>query len=695
MSRFWGLDVRKVALLSTFTSCAYKAFDEVDGIEVAWNQVSIDDVLKTLEDLEKLYSEVNLLRSLKHENIIKLYNSWLDEKKKTVNMITKLFTSGNLLQYKHRNVDMKVIKSWARQILGLIYLHGHNPPIIHRDLKCDNVFVNGNHREVKIGDFQLTTVMQHPTAKSVIGTPKFMAPELYEEEYNELADIYYFGMCKLEMVTFEYPYCECVKPASLNKVTDPQMKDFIEKCLAPASERPNQKKPEEEVEIFVDIDLLERISITTMAADRGNQYSESWIPDQDSTWLDSIGASTCKENSAETSFWLQQDSRKSDSSSLTSSPHLSLDSANSDGQLSCSFNFNSLSQHMDISSSEYPVSVFTSNLVSMESQEARDGYRDEELDAFYRKYTERMRWFDVLNQDRTYGISSIMNEKACIRSPCSFNSGVESLELVPSVSWGNLTKKRLLKSLEGDLELIYVAHSCLSWEALHFLYRKAEDLALYPSHNREIFNSSVVDEFQNFQILLERFMEDERCQGKRAYNYARGRFSLRRLLQVPSIIRIFGQEEEHTTGEVINVKEVSMAIYRCIEAFWRFVNADSKRSWWKFRSSLGTVSPVEDPKDLELLQGLTRNLQRKGLWLKDLQGKQRCWLKRAVKQLEEYQKKEMLFAMIDMKLAARVLKMPVVSNLQLKWCQEKLNNIDFKEGKIIRASSYCAFFFPH
>jgi WNK lysine deficient protein kinase len=33
-----------------------------------------------------------------------------------------------------------------------------------------------------------------------------MAPELYEEEYNELVDIYSFGMCLLEMVTFEYPY---------------------------------------------------------------------------------------------------------------------------------------------------------------------------------------------------------------------------------------------------------------------------------------------------------------------------------------------------------------------------------------------------------------------------------------------------------------------------------------------------------
>ncbi|ESW07272.1 hypothetical protein PHAVU_010G115800 [Phaseolus vulgaris] len=231
----------------------YRGFDEVDGIEVAWNQVKIDGLLHSVDDLAKLYSEVNLLKSLKHDNIIKFCDSWIDDKQKTVNMITELFTSGNLRQYrkKHKYVEMKAIKGWARQILhGLLYLHSHRPPIIHRDLKCDNIFVNGNQGEVKIGDLGLAIVMQQPTAQSVIGTPEFMAPELYEESYTELVDIYSFGMCILEMVTFEYPYSECknpaqifkkvtsgIKPASLNKVSDPQIKEFIEKCLVPASER--------------------------------------------------------------------------------------------------------------------------------------------------------------------------------------------------------------------------------------------------------------------------------------------------------------------------------------------------------------------------------------------------------------------------------------------------------------------------
>ncbi|PKI45233.1 hypothetical protein CRG98_034360 [Punica granatum] len=231
----------------------YKAFDEVNGIEVAWSQLSIDEVLHSRDDLERLKAEVFLLRSLRHSNIIRFYNSWIDENNKTVNIITELFTSGSLRQYrkKHKKVDTKAVKGWARQILmGLSYLHGQDPPIIHRDLKCDNIFVNGHLGEVKIGDLGLATVMEQASAKSVIGTPEFMAPELYEEDYNHLADIYSFGMCMLEMVTFEYPYSECrnsaqifkkvssgIKPAALSKVKDPDVKEFIEKCLLPVSER--------------------------------------------------------------------------------------------------------------------------------------------------------------------------------------------------------------------------------------------------------------------------------------------------------------------------------------------------------------------------------------------------------------------------------------------------------------------------
>uniref|UniRef100_A0ACD5W5N2 Uncharacterized protein n=1 Tax=Avena sativa TaxID=4498 RepID=A0ACD5W5N2_AVESA len=272
----------------------YKAFDQLEGLEVAWNQIKVGDILRNNDDLERLRSEVRLLKTLKHKNVIKFYNSWLDKKSNNINFITEVFTSGTLRQYriKHRKVDIRALKKWSRQILsGLVYLHGHDPPIIHRDLKCDNIFVNGNQGEVKIGDLGLATILDNArSAHSIIGTPEFMAPELYDEEYNELVDIYAFGMCLLELVTFEYPYCECSnaaqiykkvsdgeKPGSLAKVEDLEVKFFIEKCITQASQRLSAR------ELLVDPFLLdledERIfyppSITNTSAEADSSSNPS------------------------------------------------------------------------------------------------------------------------------------------------------------------------------------------------------------------------------------------------------------------------------------------------------------------------------------------------------------------------------------------------------------------------------------
>ncbi|GAV81183.1 Pkinase domain-containing protein [Cephalotus follicularis] len=231
----------------------YRAFDEYEGIEVAWNQVKLYDFLQSPEDLERLYCEIHLMKTLKHKNIMKFYSSWVDIANRNINFVTEMFTSGTLRQYrlKHKRVNIRAVKHWCRQILkGLLYLQSHEPPVIHRDLKCDNIFVNGNQGEVKIGDLGLAAILRKSHAAHCVGTPEFMAPEVYEEAYNELVDIYSFGMCILEMVTFEYPYSECnhpaqiykkvisgKKPDALYKVKDPEVRQFVEKCLATASLR--------------------------------------------------------------------------------------------------------------------------------------------------------------------------------------------------------------------------------------------------------------------------------------------------------------------------------------------------------------------------------------------------------------------------------------------------------------------------
>ncbi|ESQ42894.1 hypothetical protein EUTSA_v10014189mg [Eutrema salsugineum] len=234
----------------------YRAFDQEEGIEVAWNQVKLRCFSDDPAMVERLYSEVRLLKSLKNNNIIALYKVWRDEKNNTLNFITEICTSGNLREYrkKHRHVSMRALKKWSKQILkGLDYLHTHEPCIIHRDLNCSNVFVNGNIGQVKIGDLGLAAIVgKNHLAHSILGTPEFMAPELYEENYTEMVDIYSYGMCVLELVSLEIPYSECdsvakiykrvsngVKPEALNKVKDVEAKTFIEKCIAEPKARPS------------------------------------------------------------------------------------------------------------------------------------------------------------------------------------------------------------------------------------------------------------------------------------------------------------------------------------------------------------------------------------------------------------------------------------------------------------------------
>lgn len=68
----------------------------------------------------------------------------------------------------------------------------------------------------------------------------------------------------------------------------------------------------------------------------------------------------------------------------------------------------------------------------------------------------------------------------------------------------------IASSLESDLELIYVAQMCLSWEALYYQYRKIE--SIINTQKEALFHNCTAGNFQNFQVLLERFMEDEKCE---------------------------------------------------------------------------------------------------------------------------------------------------------------------------------------
>jgi len=92
-----GFQQNELFLFFSFC-CSYRAFDEYEGIEVAWNQVKLYDFLQNPEDLERLYSEIHLLKTLKHKNIMKFYTSWVDTANRHINFVTEMFTSGTLRQ---------------------------------------------------------------------------------------------------------------------------------------------------------------------------------------------------------------------------------------------------------------------------------------------------------------------------------------------------------------------------------------------------------------------------------------------------------------------------------------------------------------------------------------------------------------------------------------------------------------------
>lgn len=131
----------------------YRAFDQREGRDVAWNQVRLRNFSSDPSVIIRLRSEIELLKTLKNDNIIVLYHFWKDVEHNTFNFITEACASGNLRDYrkKHRHVSLQALKKWAVQILrGLDYLHTHEPCIIHRDLNCSNIFINGNIGKVFI-----------------------------------------------------------------------------------------------------------------------------------------------------------------------------------------------------------------------------------------------------------------------------------------------------------------------------------------------------------------------------------------------------------------------------------------------------------------------------------------------------------------------------------------------------------------
>ena len=263
----------------------FLAYDTDTGCEVAWNSVLVD--IKDSESIQKIKMEIEILKPLKHPNIISFIYCFFNEDKNEIVFITELFSGGSLSQHlnEFKHPRLRVVKLWCQEILkGLKYLHEHVPPIMHRDIKCENIFINKNTGEVKIGDLGLGIILKDTEyASQFCGTIEYCAPEVYQKKYGVKCDIYSFGISMIEMITGEKPYKECkgqilsvcekvnnkILPESFNKINNEKVKEFILKCLKPENERPSAAELLED-EFLNDVDSEEN---NHPAIDLDKEYS--------------------------------------------------------------------------------------------------------------------------------------------------------------------------------------------------------------------------------------------------------------------------------------------------------------------------------------------------------------------------------------------------------------------------------------
>ncbi|CAA7396163.1 unnamed protein product [Spirodela intermedia] len=161
---------------------------------------------------QEFLSEVNILGSIRHTNIVKLlaFVSGAD----SMLLVYEFMANGSLEGWLHSaSPEKREALDWPRRLSiaigvaqGLCYMHHDcNPPIIHRDVKSSNILLDSEFCP-KVADFGLARFMdgagEPELASSVAGSVGYMAPECaYSRRVNEKADVYSFGVVLLELIT--------------------------------------------------------------------------------------------------------------------------------------------------------------------------------------------------------------------------------------------------------------------------------------------------------------------------------------------------------------------------------------------------------------------------------------------------------------------------------------------------------------
>uniref|UniRef100_M8BYV8 Uncharacterized protein n=1 Tax=Aegilops tauschii TaxID=37682 RepID=M8BYV8_AEGTA len=239
-----------------------------------------------------------------------------------------------------------------------------------------------------------------------------------------------------------------------------------------------------------------------------------------------------------------------------------------------------------------------------------------------------------------------------------------------------------------ELERVYVAQICLTWEALNWNY------TTFRRHNAGVGGTMMLEarccparvaqEFQQFQVLLYRFMENEPFEhGRRPEVYARMKNSSPKLLLVPEF-----REEEDEKDDLISAVQFLHILEESIRTFMAFLRADKRSHYQMFREMVRRRTSAGDQ---SIVITLKRTNKAKKSRLKALSRPRRCLKRIKVREEEEV---AVLLGLIDLKVVARVLRMPEITDQQLHWCEEKMGRlrVDPQQGTMERDPS--PLFFP-
>lgn len=181
------------------------------GETVAVKQLKVESDM-ALEAYAEFRKEVWLMSGLDHPCIVNLLGYCTNP----LVMVMECVSGGDLYGLIHNpditidwHVRMKIALDMA---YGLEYMHGINPPLLHRDLKSPNVLVmkfeDGADVIAKVADFGLSSRLFVDTLQNrAVENPTWCAPEvMVRKVYSEAADVYPYGVMLWELLTREHPY---------------------------------------------------------------------------------------------------------------------------------------------------------------------------------------------------------------------------------------------------------------------------------------------------------------------------------------------------------------------------------------------------------------------------------------------------------------------------------------------------------